>query len=97
MPLPRLLPVLACVPLAVAGALAAAQTAAPREVPEPKVEHLTIEERDVRIDELRIRGQTKTLSVKPKGAPEYEIVPPNAAKPIDDKTEGRRTWRLLTF
>jgi hypothetical protein len=76
---------------------AAAQAAAP----EPAVQRQTLEDDQVRIEELRVRGLNQRLVVRPKaaGVREYEIVP---ADPGRDATPGRttagqRVWRLFAF
>lgn len=96
-PLLRLLPAALALACSAAGAAPAADPPAFKEPPEPKVEQITVQDKDVRIDELRVRGQTRSLTVKPRNAPEYEVLPIDPGKPIDDKTEGRRVWRLFQF
>jgi hypothetical protein len=84
---------------AVKAAAANAQPAAGKG--EPAVETLVVEDDSVRIDELRVRGQTQRISVKPKwaGAKAYEIVPGAAGNdPSQHKdSAGQRVWHLLTF
>ena len=65
---PPLAVVLSC---AIAGAAASAQT--PKQPPEPKVQHIVVEDEAeaVRIEELRVRGLTQRVVVKPKNAAEY--------------------------
>jgi hypothetical protein len=90
---------------AVASPLASLTLAAAASVhaaaPEPAVQRQTLEDDQVRIEELRVRGLNQRLVVKPKvaGAREYEIVP---ADPGRDATPGRtsagqRVWRLFAF
>jgi hypothetical protein len=70
--------------------------------PEPKVERLVAEDDGVRIEELRVRGQTQRIVVRPKkgGAP-YEIVPADGARDLSQSTSraaaGQRVWHLLRF
>jgi len=74
--------------------------ASPRSVPEPQVLHQVIEDDNVRIEELRVRGQTKRLTVKPKirGIEPYEIATPEPGRaPGDDPKAGQRVWLSLTF
>ncbi len=66
-------------------------------VPDAKAERLEVKDDAVLIDELRVRGETKRLSVTPKNAPAYQIAPESGSKPLDDKTQGQRTWRLFSF
>jgi uncharacterized Zn ribbon protein len=72
-------------------------SATQRVVPDAKAEQLNVKDDAVLIEELRIRGETKRLSVTPKNAPTYQISPESGSKPLDDKTQGQRTWRLLSF
>jgi hypothetical protein len=92
---------LALVLLAVAGT-AAAQEAS--RVPEPKVPRIVIQDEAVRIEELRVRGQTQRVVVKPRNAAEYEIVPANAGRdPSQNRANsnpgagGQRVWNVLRF
>ena len=64
-------------------------------------QRLVSEDEQVRIDELRLRGQTQRLTVQPKGANgrPYEILQPT---PGADATQhrdaaGQRVWPVLSF
>jgi hypothetical protein len=47
-----------------------------------------VEDADARIDELRVGGETQSISVQPKGGmPAYQVAP---------KT-GERSWKVLGF
>ncbi|PZP35175.1 MAG: hypothetical protein DI603_04685 [Roseateles depolymerans] len=87
--------------LLLAAALAGSVHAEPP--PEPKVEHNVAEDDQVRIEELRVRGETKQVTVKNKklNAPDYEIVMRNAGQASAGGSEksgsGQRVWRLLKF
>jgi hypothetical protein len=54
-----------------------------------------------RIDELRVGGETKSITVKPKGdAPAYEVAPEtNNRNPAgtDRDRSGKGGWNLLKF
>ena len=55
---------------------------------ESRTERIRVEDEGARIDELRIGGETRTISVTPKGGmPAYNVAP---------KT-GERTWKVLGF
>ena len=93
----------ALVVIAAAGAggeaVAPAEPAGPRE---PRVEHRVTEDDKVRVEELRVRGESRRIVVKPKaaGAKEYEIVPSSGA--VDPSQTYRRApgtsvWHLLSF
>lgn len=86
-----------CLMVGGVGVSAGAQAAAP----EPAVQRRVLEDDQVRIEELRVRGLNQHLVVRPKaaGARAYEIVP---ADPGRDATPGRtaagqRVWRFLAF
>ncbi len=78
--------------------LALAQSAAPAQataaastasgVIEKRTERIQIEDAGARIDELRIGGETKTITVQPKGRlPAYQVEP----------ASGERSWKILGF
>jgi hypothetical protein len=89
---------LAADPVAPAGAPAKAGP------PEPQVLHIVVEDDRARIEELRVRGQTTRVVVKPKHAAEYEIVPAASGRdPSQNRggtnpgAGGQRVWNLLRF
>lgn len=71
--------------------------------PEPKVERTVAEDDQVKIEELKVRGETKKVTVKHKNskAPDYEIVVNDAGRESaggSGKTgSGQRVWRVLNF
>ena len=81
----------------------AAVLAQDRAPPEPKVQHTVIEDDHVRIEELRVRGLSTSLVVKPKNAAEYEIVPvPGGRDPSQGRggsrgAAGQRVWNVFKF
>lgn len=87
--------------LLLAAALAGSVHAEPP--PEPKVERNVTEDDQVRIEELRVRGETQQVTVKNKKsrAPDYEIVMRNAGHASAGGSEksgsGQRVWRVLKF
>ncbi|MBA3058565.1 MAG: hypothetical protein KJ614_04365 [Gammaproteobacteria bacterium] len=55
---------------------------------EQRTERIQIEDAGARIDELRVGGETKTITVQPKGRlPAYQVEP----------TSGERSWKILGF
>ncbi len=70
-----------------------------------KIERIRIEDQGNRIDELRVGGQTQSITVQPKnGAPAYEIPPGDnltRSRPADNRDgfAGRkqRVWNVLDF
>jgi hypothetical protein len=55
---------------------------------ETRTERIHIEDADAIIDELRVGGETKSISVQPKGGfPPYQVAP----------ASGERTWKVLGF
>jgi hypothetical protein len=79
----------------------ASAPAATRGVPEPKVQRIVVEDDRVRIDELRVRGQTRRIVVQPKlpGAPAYQLgVNTDARDPqMDPRSEGRALWQIFSW
>jgi hypothetical protein len=52
------------------------------------IERIRVENADVRIDEVRFGGETRSISVMPKsGFPAYDVKP----------STGERTWKVLGF
>jgi len=84
-----------------AGAVAAQDHKLP---PEPKVQRIVVEDEAVRIEELRVRGLTQRVVVKPRNAAEYEIVPAAGGRdPSQNRANsqpgagGQRVWNVLKF
>lgn len=87
-------------PAPVVPAEASAQAPGPNE----RIERIRHEDAGSRIDELRVGGQTRNITVQPKnGAPSYEVAPARGGEDMSDAnsgssaTTGRSRWRLLTF
>ena len=89
--------------LAFAWPAVAAQDDAPPDAPEPKVERRITEDDLVRIEEVRVRGQTQSITVKSKGhgirPPDYEVVPATGARDpsVAGQSNGRRVWQFFSF
>jgi hypothetical protein len=70
-----------------------------------KIERITHEDAGSRIDELRVGGQTQSITVQPKAnVPEYGISPTDMARsrPADHRdgmsnATGQRFWNVLKF
>ena len=55
---------------------------------EKRIERIQVEDAGARIDELRVGGETKTITVQPKGGmPGYDVQP----------VTGVRSWKILGF
>jgi hypothetical protein len=88
-----------------AGASATQAEAAPKGRPDQLIEHIHVEDSGAKIDELRVGGQTQSITVKPKsGLPEYEILPsdgknapPALTREGSPRNAGERVWKVLTF
>lgn len=87
-----------------AGGLAALAlpTGADAAPPEPAVQRQVLEDEQVRIEELRVRGINRRLLVQPKtaGVAAYEILPEEPGRDTDTArrgSTGQRVWRLLSF
>ncbi len=90
-----------------AAGLASAQQGTPaaqepaRKGPEQTIERIRHEDKGTRIDELRVGGETKAITVSPKGnAPAYEVAPEsNNRNPAgsDGQGEGKARWNILKY
>lgn len=83
-------------------ATAQAQSPAPAPAPqEPAVERRVIEDDGVRIEELRVRGQTRHISVQSKqaGVRSYQILTGDDGQDPSQgrRAAGQRVWHLLSF
>jgi hypothetical protein len=77
---------LSCVTLS--GAQTPAPEATSKAAIEKRTERIRIEDAGSRIDELRVGGETKTITVQPKGGmPSYDVKPDS----------GERSWKILGF
>jgi hypothetical protein len=100
-----LVPLLAC-------AAASAQTAPPVQESQPldpkknqKIERIRVEDDAVRIDEVRVGGQTQSIHVQPKkgGMPAYEVQPADMGRSSLNTRDGlssaggRRVWNVFDF
>ena len=70
--------------------------------PEPAIKRTVIEDDQVRIEELRVRGQVQRILVSPKasGVQPYEIVPPESGRDMSQQSKGisgQRLWQLFSF
>ena len=93
-----------CLALLLGALGSAAWGQVPQRGGEPAVERKVAEDDGVRIEELRVRGQTQRIVVKPRRAAEYEIVPANPGRdPSQNRANGQpgaggqRVWNLLKF
>ena len=105
----RAIPTLPLFLVCLACGLAQAQTAAPEATPtdkpgrtEQRVEQIRHEDAGSRIDELRVGGETKAITVKPKGdAPAYDVAPEstnrNPASAERDRSGGSGGWKIKSF
>jgi hypothetical protein len=72
---------------------------------EPRVERILIEDSGSRIEEVRVRGQTRSIHVQPKGlkGAGYDIVPADPARdsapgPSNGRgAAGQRVWSVWSF
>ena len=86
--------------------------ALPPDTPQPpdgrrdqKIERIRIEDNGARIDELRVGGQTQSITVQPKAnVPAYEFQPTDLARsrPADNRDgqsspSSARVWNFFKF
>jgi hypothetical protein len=111
MNLPRLALLIAATACAAGAAIAQDKPAA--EAPqaekadkaEPNVQRTVIEDDGVRVEELKVRGQTQRIVVRSKvgNAGEYEIIPADGARDMSQSAgssrgaAGKRVWHLFSF
>jgi hypothetical protein len=76
----------------------------PRGRPDPKIERIRVEDAGSRVDELRVGGQTQTITVQPKvGGAEYEVLSTDGVRghPVTREGAGSgggaRVWNVLRF
>ena len=63
-----------------------------------RIERIRHEDAGSRIDELRVGGQTQSITVHPKAdVPPYNVQPANPSHPDGRDGAGRRTWNVLSF
>ena len=68
-----------------------------------RTERIRVEDGGSRVDELRVGGQTQSITVQPKvgSLPEYEVQPSdgvrNRARNGAESTTGARVWNVLKF
>ena len=93
-----------CCGTALAQAPAATAPAATQGRPDQRIEQIRTEDSGARIDELRVGGQTQSITVTPKAnMPEYEIQPTEGARTRPTQREGAesgsgpRVWNVLKF
>ncbi len=82
----------------------AAAEPAGREVREPVVQRIVIDDGRAVIEELRVRGQLVKATVHPKdGSPSYEIIVGDGSRDLSEGRNnsrgaaGKRVWNVLTF
>ncbi len=80
---------------------ASASDGVPQRGNEPVVVRTVNEDESVRIEELRVRGQTRRVVVHSKlpGAPSYQIGTSTDGRDLsqDRRSEGRSLWQVLAF
>lgn len=76
----------------------------PRLQSEPRVHRTLTEDDNVRIEELKVRGLTRSIVVQPKKGPRkaYEVVPGSPARDPDNASTprgaaGQRVWNVMSF
>ena len=73
--------------------------------PEPAIQRIRTEDAGSRIDEVRVGGETQSITVQPKtNVPAYEVLPNDGAKgggtapsASGAGNAGKRVWNVLKF
>ena len=84
---------------------AAVATAPAERQTDRKIERIHIEDAGSRIDELRVGGETQSITVAPKGGmPAYEVIPATGNRGLATgerggagASGGTRVWKVLGF
>lgn len=78
-----------------------AESAKPAGRPDRQIERIRIQDTGARIDELRVGGETLSITVQPAGdMPAYEVKPSDtsrAGSAADTSGTGSRFWNVLKF
>ena len=86
--------------------LASLTAAAPAStLPDKTIQRIRTEDTGTRIDEIRVGGETQSITVQPKtggNMPSYEIKPADSAKggpssTSSSDTNGARVWNVMKF
>jgi hypothetical protein len=70
---------------------------------EPAVQHTRIEDEGSRVEEVRIRGEVRRITVTPKVGTTvpYEVLPAEGSRDLSQSgsrgVAGQRVWHILTF
>ena len=73
--------------------------------PDQTIQRIRTEDAGTRIDEVRVGGETQSITVQPKtgnNTPAYEVKPPDSAKgnapsQSNGDNNGSRVWNVLKF
>jgi hypothetical protein len=73
--------------------------------PDPAIQRIRTEDAGSRIDEIRVGGETQSITVQPKvNVPAYEVLPSDGTKgggtgpsTTGAGTTGKRVWNVLKF
>jgi hypothetical protein len=69
--------------------------------PEPSIQRIRTEDAGSRIDEVRVGGETQSITVQPKAnVPAYEVLPTDggtAPSATGTGSSGKRVWNVLSF
>ncbi len=87
------------------GETASASAPAEASRSDQRIERIHIEDSGSRIDELRVGGETRSITVAPKGnMPQYEVMPASAnrtpsagERSINSASGGIRVWKIFGF
>lgn len=107
------LPALACLAAVTLAAAAHAQApaagpaatatreATPQDARNQRIENIEVQDSGAKVNELRVGGETKSITVQPKAPlPAYTVQPAGAAGNLRESgpgAAGQRTWKVLDF
>ncbi len=65
-----------------------------------RIQRIVTQDRNAKVEELRVREQTQHITVTPATGAPYEVIPSDNARDATDtrgSSAGKTVWRVLTF
>jgi hypothetical protein len=65
-----------------------------------RIQRIVTQDRNAKVEELRVREQTQHITVTPATGAPYEVIPSDTARDATDtrgSSAGKTVWRVLTF
>lgn len=65
-----------------------------------RIQRIVTQDRNAKVEELRVREQTQHITVTPASGAPYEVIPADSSRDTQDArggSAGRTVWRVLSF